>query len=126
VYRVLKLDRTVETTLEQFGISNAPKRNGFAFPMPTTAETVRHGSKLSYEELKDEAYRLANDSPRTYAEIAEDLDVTENAVAKAVTTAGPRYKRLQMRIVEVLSEYTVEREVNVQFRTWRKDRTRDE
>lgn len=94
--------------------------------MPTTAETVRHGSKLSYEELKDEAYRLANDSPRTYAEIAEDLDVTENAVAKAVTTAGPRYKRLQMRIVEILSEYTVEREVNVQFRTWRKDRTSDE
>ena len=47
-------------------------------------------------------------------------------MAKAVTTAGPRYKRLQMRIVEVLSEYTVEREVNVQFRTWRKDRTSDE
>lgn len=94
--------------------------------MPTAADPVRHGSKLRYEELKDEAHRLARDSPKTYAEIAEELDVSENAVAKAVTTAGPKFQKLQGRIVELLSGYTVEREVDVRFRTWRKDRAEEE
>lgn len=89
--------------------------------MPTTADPVRHGAKLTYEELKDEAHRLAREAPDTYAEIAEALDVSENAVAKAVTTAGPKFRKLQMRIVELLSDYVVEREVDVRFRTWRKD-----
>ena len=93
--------------------------------MPTTADPVRHGSKLSYEELKDEAHRLAREAPGTYADIAEKLDVSENAVAKAVTTAGPKFRKLQGRIVELFSEYTVEREVDVRFRTWRKDRISD-
>lgn len=84
---------------------------------------MRHGAKLSYEELKDEAHRLAREAPDTYAEISEALDVSENAVAKAVTTPGPKFRKLQMRIVELLSDYTVEREVDVRFRTWRKDRT---
>jgi transposase-like protein len=70
--------------------------------------TQTHKSKLSPEELKDEAYRLAQDSPLTYADIAEDLGVTENAVAKAVTMAGMRYKELQMRVVELLSGDEVE------------------
>lgn len=90
--------------------------------MPITADPVRHGSKLSYEELKDEAHRLARQSPKTYAEIGNELDVSENAVAKAVITAGAKFQKLQARIVELLSEYTVEREVDVRFRTWRKDR----
>jgi hypothetical protein len=76
-------------------------------PRPTTSSTVRHGSTLSYEELKDKAHELAKDGP-TYAELAESLDVSENAVAKAVTTTGPKFQRLQMRIVELLSDYEVE------------------
>jgi hypothetical protein len=64
---------------------------------------------LSYEELKDKAHQLAKDDRRTYREIAEELDVTEGAVAKAVTTAGPKFHQLQARIVEFLSDYTVER-----------------
>ena len=91
--------------------------------MPIAADPVRHGSKLSYEELKEEAHRLARKSSKTYAEIGDELDVSENAVAKAVTTAGAKFQKLQGRIVELLSEYSVEREVDVQFRTWRKERT---
>ena len=95
-------------------------------PVPIATEPVRHGSKLSYDELKEEAHRLARESPRTYGEIAGALDVSENAVAKAVTTAGPKFQRLQMQIVELLSDYEVERREHVEFRTWRKDRDRDE
>jgi len=91
--------------------------------MPTTTAPVRHGSTADYEGLKEDAHRLAREAPGTYAEIADALDVTENAVAKAVTTPGPKFRKLQVRIVELLSDYTVEREVDVQFRYKRKDRT---
>jgi hypothetical protein len=94
--------------------------------MPTTADSVRHGSKLDFHDLKEEAHRLARKAPETYAEIAAALDVSENAVAKAVTTAGPKFQRLQMRIVELFSNYQVERRKRVEFRTWRKDRGADE
>jgi len=69
-------------------------------PMPNSA--------LTYEELKDKAHQLAKDGP-TYEEIAEELDVTKSAVAQAVTTAGPKFHRLQIRIVELLSDVEVER-----------------
>lgn len=107
--------------VDRFGTDNTSNRNGSLFPMPTTAAPVRHGSTADYEELKNDAHRLAREAPDTYAEIAEALDVSENAVAKAVTTAGPKFRKLQMRIVELLSDYTVEREVDVRFRYSRKD-----
>ena len=94
--------------------------------MPTTADPVRHGSTLSPEDLKDLAHRLAREAPGTYADLAEELDVSENAVAKAVTTAGPKFRKLRVRIVELLSEYTAEREVSVQYTLLRKDRIEDE
>jgi transposase-like protein len=92
------------------------------YRLQTAARLVRHGSKLSYGELKEEVYQLAREAPHTYAEIAGKLGVSENAVAKAVTTVGPKFQRLQMRIVELLSKYEVERQEKVEFRTWRKDR----
>lgn len=92
------------------------------YRLQTAARLVRHGSKLSYGELKEEVYQLAREAPHTYAEIAGKLGVSENAVAKAVTTVGPKFQRLQMRIVELLSDYEVERQEKVEFRTWRKDR----
>jgi predicted transcriptional regulator len=85
---------------------------------------VRHGSKLTYEELQEHAHTLAREAGDTYAEIAEALGVSENAVAKAVTTAGPKFQQVQMRIIEHLSEYEVEREETVRFRTWRKGQGR--
>lgn len=94
--------------------------------MPITAELVKHGSKLSYEELKEKAHQLALDSSHTYEEIADQLNVSHDAVAKATTTAGPKFQQIQMRIVEFLSEYEVERYEHVEFRTWRKDSHKDE
>lgn len=52
--------------------------------------------------------------------------MSHNVVAKAVTTAVAKFRRLQLRIVELLSEYELERREHVEFRTWRKDHDRDE
>ncbi len=94
--------------------------------MPNAAPLLRHGSKLSYEELQEQTHRLALTADLTYQEIADELGVSQTAVSKAVTTSGAKFQRLQMRIVELLSEYEVERREHVVFRTWRKDRTKNE
>ena len=87
-----------------------------------TVPPVRHGSKLDYKQLKDEAYQALSDSDLTQQELAEQLGVARTSVAKAVTQAGPKFQRLQMEIIEALTEYDVERRKHVEFRTWRKDR----
>lgn len=95
--------------------------------MPTaTRPIVRHGEKLSYEELQEQARTVLNESDWTQREIADKLDVTRGSVAKAVTTPGSRYQRLQMRIIETLTDYRIRREEEVHFRPLRKDRIDDE
>jgi predicted DNA-binding protein (UPF0251 family) len=86
------------------------------------ATAIRHGSKLDYDELQQEAYRALSTSEYTQQEMADELEVTRAAVGKAVTQPGPKFQRLQMRILEALTDYEVERREHVVFRTWRKDR----
>jgi transcriptional regulator with XRE-family HTH domain len=69
--------------------------------------TLDHEETFDYEELKGKAHELAKDGP-TYEEIAEKIGVSRSAVAQAVTTAGPKFHRLQIRIVELLSDLEVE------------------
>jgi len=83
---------------------------------------VRHGSKLDYQELQEEAHQALSASDRTQQEVADELGVTRTSVAKAVTQAGPKFQQLQMQIIEALTEYNVERRESVVFRTWRKNR----
>jgi len=103
------------------------KAKPFTAIMPTAERPpVRHGSKLSYEELQEQARTVLNESDWTQREIADELDVTRGSVAKAVTQSGPRYQQLQMRIIERLTDYRMEREETVRFRSVRKDKVDDE
>lgn len=82
---------------------------------------VRHGSKLSYDELQQEAHQVLKESEYTQREMANRLDVTRPSIAKAVTQPGPKFQRLQMRIIEALTDYDMVREETVRFRVSRKD-----
>lgn len=84
---------------------------------------MRHGSKLSYDELQQEAREALQKSEYTQQEMADRLDVTRPSIAKAVTQPGPKFQRLQMRIIEALTEYNMVREETVRFRVSRKDQT---
>ena len=84
--------------------------------------SIRHGSKLTYEELQQEAHQALDASDYTQQEMADELGVTRAAVGKAVTKPGAKFQQLQMRILEALTGYKVERQETVRFRTWRKDR----
>jgi hypothetical protein len=53
--------------------------------------------------------------------MADRLDVSRISVARAVTEPGSKFQRLQMRIVEALTDYEVERFVQVEFRIWDND-----
>lgn len=63
---------------------------------------------LTYDDLKSRAHELAVNDPRTYEEIAHELDVSKSAVAQAVTTPGKKFSKVQIRIVELLSDHEVE------------------
>jgi predicted DNA-binding protein (UPF0251 family) len=81
---------------------------------------VRDGARLDYNELCEEAARLLRSSDYTQQAMADRLDVSRISVARAVTEPGPKFQRLQMRIIEALSDYSVERREYVEFRTWHK------
>jgi predicted DNA-binding protein (UPF0251 family) len=76
---------------------------------------VRPGARLSYEELCSVAARLLRESGHTQQEMADRLGVSRISVARAVTEAGPKFQQLQMRIVEALSGFDVERKERVRF-----------
>lgn len=76
---------------------------------------MQHGTKLDYEGLQREAKRILDESDYTQEAIAEKLGVARTSVAKAVTQAGPKFQQLQMRILETLTDYKVERHEHVEF-----------
>jgi len=76
---------------------------------------VQHGTKLDYEGLQREAKRTLDQSDYTQAVIAEKLGVARTSVAKAVTQVGPKFQQLQMRILETLTDFEVERREQVEF-----------
>lgn len=76
---------------------------------------MKHGTKLDYEGLQREAKRTLDESEYTQAEIAGELGVARTSVAKAVTQVGPKFQQLQMRVLEALTDYAVERREQVEF-----------
>ena len=88
------------------------------FSSPCSANSVHHGARLDYDELQEVAHRLLTESDYTQLQMADRLDVSRISVARAVTEPGPKFQRLQMQIVEALSDFEVERRERVEFRTW--------
>jgi len=88
-------------------------------------EYIQHNVKKGHEKLQQHARGLAHQTDMSQQEIADKLDVSRSVVAKALTMPGPRYQKMQRRVVELLSDYTVEREKEVNFRFLRKDKVEE-
>lgn len=82
---------------------------------------IQHGSKLTLEKVQQWARFVLLESEYTQQEMADELGVTRVAIAKAATTPGRRYFRLQKRILEKLTDYELEKQEKVRIRPWRKD-----
>ena len=76
---------------------------------------MRDGAELNYEDLQEAAYRALDASDYTQQKLARELGVSRVALAKAVTQPGPKFQKLQMRVVETLTDYEVEK--NITFTT---------
>lgn len=87
---------------------------------------MRHRQTFTFEELQETAHRLLKESDFTQEDMADELGVTRTSIGKAVTQPGPKFQRLQAKIIETLTGYEVEREEDVFFRVWRKDRMPEE
>ena len=87
----------------------------------TTIKTrirMRHGQRLTEEELRSEARQGIESSGLTQREVARRLDVSEQAISNAVRETGSKVAALQRRIVSLLTDYTIE----VGYMAARKDR----
>ena len=80
---------------------------------------MRHGQRLSEEELRTEARQAIEHSGLTQREVARRLDVSEQAISNAVRETGTKVAALQRKVVSLLTDYTVE----VGYVASRKDRS---
>lgn len=67
--------------------------------------------KIDSDGLREEAMRAVEESPYTQADVARELDVTRTSVNHALRRSDPALEKLRCRIVELLTEYRVEKEV---------------
>jgi gentisate 1,2-dioxygenase len=83
---------------------------------------MRHGTTLTFEDLRRETAEALESADETQSAVAEALGVAPPQITKAKTTTGATYAALQRRILEHLTPYRVE-EQPVTFKARRKTRT---
>lgn len=80
---------------------------------------MRDGTEMTFAELRQETAAAVEESGRSQAEIARELDVHRSAVSRAVKEEGPNWHKLQRRILSHLTPYEVEK--RVYFKAHRSD-----
>ena len=70
---------------------------------------------VDYEGLRDRAAAALKASDYTQHQMAAELGVSRSGIAKAVTKTGARYQKLQIRLIETLTDQVVERVEHVEF-----------
>lgn len=86
--------------------------------------SVRHGQRLTPEQLRDEARALVEASGYTQAEVADLIGVYQPNVGGALGSRFRERASVLEAIIDALSDrYTVVREESITYRVLRKDRT---
>ncbi len=88
-------------------------------PAALRAPIMRHNQRLDYEALLQEAVAAIEQSGKTRAEIARELNKDRSSITRATKEAGPKLAQLQRDIIALLTEYRIEEDV--QFRAVRKE-----
>ena len=83
-------------------------------------QALRSGRLLSHDDLKEAVAREVRATPQTHQELGDTLMVTRHAVSNAVTQSGPGVFKLQVRLLELLTPYTLDKPT---FRVIRKPDT---
>lgn len=80
--------------------------------------------KMDHDELRRQAARAAEDADLTQTQLARALGVSPGAVSRALSESGPKFARLQRRILEHLTPYHIRE--RVVFEVQRRYETRGE
>lgn len=102
---------------EEVSIDPAGAKQGFylaVHPVDHKTETtplMRDGTEMDFSALRDEARTAVDGSGKSYTEVGEELDVHRTAVSRALKEDGPKFQKLQRRIIRHLTPYRVERQV---------------
>lgn len=76
---------------------------------------MHDGQTMTYDELQQAAAQTIDDAGTSQAQVARELGVTRGAVSRAVKEPGSSLFELQRRIVEHLTGFRVEREVETKI-----------
>lgn len=82
-----------------------------AYTAEKPCSRMNDGRTMDYEALRQEAHRVVVQSGSTQTEIADELDVSAGALSRALSESGPKFSRLQCRILQHLTPYRIERQV---------------
>jgi len=80
---------------------------------------MRDGTEMSFDELRDETAAAVDESGKSQAEVARELDMHRSAVSRAVKESGARVQKIQRRVLRHLTPYRIERRVH--FKAHRED-----
>lgn len=72
---------------------------------------MQNGMEMDYEALCEEAARLVSESRYSQTQLADELGVSTGAMSRALSESGPKFSRLQRRILERLTPYQIEEHV---------------
>jgi len=80
---------------------------------------MRDGTEMDFATLRDEVKTALEESGKSHTDIGEEMNVHRSAVSRAVKEDGPKFQKLQRRILRHLTPYRIERQVR--FKAHRED-----
>lgn len=88
---------------------------------------MRSGQKMTLEEIRKTASNLVEERGTKQSWVAEQLDISPGSISTALNNAGTHLVGIQAKIIGLLSDYTIEREVRyiVRRKTNDEDNTSD-
>ena len=74
---------------------------------------LKNGQLLTHEELRDAVRDAVNSDGRSQVTLADLLGVHQTAVSGAVNESGMRFFLVQVRLLEALTPFSVEKTLRV-------------
>jgi predicted transcriptional regulator len=72
---------------------------------------MQDGKEMDYDALCEEAARAVSKSSYNQTQLANELGVSTGAMSRALSESGPKFSRLQRRVLERLTPYQIEKHV---------------
>lgn len=90
-------------------------------PRPDRGVLMRHNQLYDYEGLREEARRIFEESGLTQTQLADKMQRSQSVISRALNEPNSAFAKTLREIIDHLSDYRIEEEVEVNFRAVRKN-----